>query len=170
MAEPLGYHRTLFVETQAPRGRWMIPAFLPGIVLVGMTAWGIYTRGLPNRVAAFMMIGAGVALPFVILSQRLVTVVTSHELKVRYWFLRTRRINLADIVEARAETYEPIREFGGWGIKWSLRDRTTGYTITGNRGVRLTTARGEKLLIGSQRADELLQAIESGRATAFRAA
>lgn len=170
MAEPLGYARTLFVENQAPHGRWLLMVFAPALAIAAVVIIAAWRSGAASFEFVAIKFCVAFAITAVLLSQRLVTVVNSHELQVRYWILRTRRINLADIAEARVETFEPIREFGGWGIKWSLRDSTTGYTMTGNRGVRLVTARGEKLLIGSQRPDELLRAIEAGRATGFREA
>jgi hypothetical protein len=68
---------------------------------------------------------------------------------------------LEEIVSAELVTFRPIRDFGGWGIRhggggWA-------YTVRGNRGVRLTLQYGSPLLIGSQNAEDLYQAIERAR-------
>ena len=47
---------------------------------------------------------------------------------------------------------------GGWGFRWGSSGRA--YNLRGNRGVQLTLADGGRLLLGSQRADELAAAIE----------
>jgi hypothetical protein len=58
-------------------------------------------------------------------------------------------------VETR--TYRPIRDFGGWGVRWAARGIV--YHARGKHGARLVLASGERVLIGSQRADDLARAI-----------
>jgi hypothetical protein len=55
--------------------------------------------------------------------------------------------------------YRPIADHGGWGIR-SGRDGERALTARGNRGVRLVLADGTRLLIGSQRPEELAETIE----------
>ncbi len=52
--------------------------------------------------------------------------------------------------------YSPITEYGGWGIRWSPH-RGWAYNVGGSKGVQLGRANGKRILIGSQRADELAQ-------------
>ncbi|MHC4338483.1 MAG: hypothetical protein ACYSTG_11155 [Planctomycetota bacterium] len=64
--------------------------------------------------------------------------------------------------ECYARTYKPIREYGGWGIRYSFRKGIgRAYNMSGNKGVQLVFKNGKKLLIGSQKPDELAQAINS---------
>ena len=66
-----------------------------------------------------------------------------------------------EIVVARARTYSPLREYGGWGLRgWGT---SRAYNVSGNRGVELTLQDGSSIMIGSQRADELAQAIVSAQ-------
>ncbi|MBW8868301.1 MAG: hypothetical protein JF610_13410, partial [Acidobacteria bacterium] len=44
-----------------------------------------------------------------------------------------------------------------WGLRFGRRGRA--YSISGNRGVELTLADGRRVMIGSQRADELAAAL-----------
>jgi hypothetical protein len=71
-----------------------------------------------------------------------------------------REIRFQDIRRCAARTYRPIREYGGWGIRAGRRG--TAYNVSGNRGVQLELANGKPVLIGSQRAEELAQAIQKG--------
>jgi hypothetical protein len=73
-------------------------------------------------------------------------------------FIR-RRIAYSNIRAAEARTYSPIREYGGWGIRYGAAGKA--YNVSGNEGVQLRMANGERLLIGSQRANELASAIAS---------
>ena len=79
-----------------------------------------------------------------------------------------RRIPLDKIEHFEAVKYSPIGEFGGWGLRRGWRGGRA-YNVSGNRGVRLSLSEpaggisGRKLLLGSQRAEELAAAIESAR-------
>ena len=69
-----------------------------------------------------------------------------------------RRISTEEIIHVESCTYQPIREFAGWGIRgWGDR---IAYNVSGNTGVELTLVDGRRVLIGSQRADELAVAID----------
>ena len=88
------------------------------------------------------------------------TTVTDQELIVSFgalFPLYRRRVARTDIVSAEAATYAPIAEYGGWGIKG--RPGNSALNARGNRGVRLTLRDGRRLLIGSQRPDELASAL-----------
>jgi hypothetical protein len=160
MPVPLEYTRTLFRERQHFRGA---PAIIIGLVLSTMVlllaAIGWFPTGRLTMGMVVPMLGTIVAIAAVVFSQTLVTTVTSHELIIRFVPFRTRRIAIHDIVDVAACEYRAMRDFGGWGIKWSLTDGATGYTMSGNRAVRLHTARKEKLVVGSRRPDELVSAI-----------
>jgi hypothetical protein len=73
------------------------------------------------------------------------------------WLWPERTIPWAQIRSVDTRTYRPIRDFGGWGVRWAARGIV--YHARGKRGARLVLASGERVLIGSQRADELARAI-----------
>jgi len=71
-----------------------------------------------------------------------------------------KKIAPQDIAEAYSRKYSPIAEYGGWGIRYSLK-HGKAYNTRGNEGVQLILANGKKLLVGSQKAQELESAIKS---------
>lgn len=77
---------------------------------------------------------------------------------------RVRRLPLRDIRSARVVQYDPRSDFGGYGIRSGARG--LAYIAQGNRGVELELAEGGKLLIGSQRPDELAARITEAKPTA----
>jgi hypothetical protein len=88
------------------------------------------------------------------------TTVTEKELSVSFGALfpfYRRRIATADIVSSEAVTYSPLAEYGGWGIKWGRGG--AALNARGNRGVRLTLRDGRRVLVGSQRPEELAEAL-----------
>ena len=91
---------------------------------------------------------------------RLVTHVDDAELTVGLRGLwRARRIPIRQIKSAQVIVCDPLRDYGGYGIRTTRRG--VAYIAGGNRGVRLELIQGGTVLIGSARPEELLCAIES---------
>ncbi|HKW97068.1 MAG TPA: hypothetical protein VJN43_05000 [Bryobacteraceae bacterium] len=72
-------------------------------------------------------------------------------------FWRKRRVALAEVAEVQTVTYDPVRDYGGYGVRTTRRG--TAYIAGGNRGVRLKLTSGRVILIGSELAEELEHAI-----------
>lgn len=72
--------------------------------------------------------------------------------------LSERLITWDEIQEFEAEEYNPVLEFGGWGVRWRLKK--IAYNVRGNQGVRITKKNGKEVLIGSERAEDLESAME----------
>ena len=79
-------------------------------------------------------------------SLMLVTTVEIDHVEIRFRPFMRRRIGRSEITDMALVTYRPLREWGGWGIRMRGADRA--YTMSGDRGVRLTLAGGNKVLIG----------------------
>jgi hypothetical protein len=106
-----------------------------------------------------ILLTGGVLLLFARL--RLEVEVRAGELRIRFRPFVNRTIPLDRIVSCEARTYRPIREFGGWGIRYGFGGMA--YNVQGNEGVQLTFVDGKRLLIGSQSAEELAGAIDRAR-------
>lgn len=116
-------------------------------------AWEIFLAGLVG-------IGVPLIITAMFLFLKMETEVRPDGLYVRYlpFHIHFKRFGPEDLSEYYARQYKPIREYGGWGIRCSFRNGKA-YNVSGNRGVQLVLSSGKKLLIGSQRADELAAAI-----------
>jgi hypothetical protein len=95
----------------------------------------------------------------------LIAVVTAHQttrvtpeaVEVRFGVLYRTSIPIADLAQAEAVAYRPIREYGGWGIRGFGRRRALN--MRGDRGVLLHRKDGSTILVGSQKPRELLAAL-----------
>ncbi len=68
----------------------------------------------------------------------------------RVWpFIRWRTIRWADVSSATVTQYD----FVGYGIRWNFGEWV--YNVAGNQGLRIETTTGKRILIGTQRPDEL---------------
>ena len=162
-----------FHEEQQFRQPWVwLLLLVITVCVIGMFAHGIYTqlylgqvwgdRPMTNTAlvisAAFSsLISAGLTLLFYKL--KLITEVGPDGIHIRFFPLTRRKISFDSITSCKARTYRPIREYGGWGIRFSRKGKA--YNVSGNRGVQLEFKEGRPLLIGSQRAEELAEVINS---------
>ena len=140
-----------------------------GILL--LMAWGLFEgRGLvrpglfgQRAQQLFFVVAAGLSLPvvFALGFLRMTTVVTPSDVRVWFGFLASYRRNLSIVTIQAVEIvqFRPLAEHGGWGVRYS-RDGDRVYTARGTRGVRVHLIDGTRIIIGSQRAEELAQALE----------
>jgi len=161
-----------FYEVQLFRKTWVLALVLPiSLFLVILFGYGMIkqlvlgqpwgNRPLPDVALAIIgplgiLFGLGLALLFY--SAKLITEVRNDGVYVRFFPLSYYKIALENIMHVEARTYSPIREFGGWGIRYGKGGKA--YNVSGNRGVQLELFDGKRFLIGSGRAEELARAIE----------
>ena len=118
--------------------------------------------GLEIILAVVVGIGVPIAITALFLLLKLQTGVKSDGIYIRFlpFHIRFKRFAREDLSEYYARQYKPIREYGGWGIKCSIRNGKA-YNVSGNKGVQLVLSTGKKLLIGSQKSEQLEAAIRS---------
>lgn len=114
----------------------------------------------PDIVLIILAVIFGLGLPALFLATNLTTEVRSDGLYVRFFpfHLSFRKITSEELLHYEVQTYSPLKEYGGWGIRYGSKGKA--YNISGNRGVHLEFSNRERLLLGSQRPEELAQAIE----------
>ena len=62
------------------------------------------------------------------------------------------------ITSAAPVTYRPIRDYGGWGIRYGSKGKA--YNVSGAQGVLLEVTQSKPILIGSQKPQDLFTAID----------
>lgn len=65
-----------------------------------------------------------------------------------------------DIAQCYVREYQPIREYGGWGYKYSMSGKGKVYNTKGNMGIQIVFKNNTKTLIGTQRPEEAQRMIE----------
>ena len=107
-----------------------------------------------------------VAMVLLFFKMRLTTRVDAQQIHVRMLPFLNRRIPLSQVARWEPCTYRPILDYGGWGVRYSWRQKGWAYNIRGNRGLRLELTSGRRLLIGSRRPEEFAAALAgaTGRA------
>jgi len=163
----------LFEEVQQFRQAWVWVITLPSSLLVlGIFVYGIYKqillgrpwgdRPMPDAQLVLVSIfgsALAVGLPWLFHAMKLVVRVAGGYLQVRFFPFVNRRVPLEQVAHREARIYHPLREYGGWGIRYGGRRRGWAYTVSGHFGVQIELKNGERLLVGSQRADELVEVL-----------
>lgn len=101
---------------------------------------------------------------FLLLYSGLRVLVTRDRILVRLgvFGIRLLSLNLADITDVRLHSFSPLRDFGGYGIRFNREMRA--YFFRGNAGVKVTVSGGKKFLIGSDHPSRLLAVIRAAKA------
>jgi hypothetical protein len=63
-----------------------------------------------------------------------------------------------EVEKMYSREYKPIREYGGWGIRFGKNGKA--YNMGGNMGFQLILSNGKKVLIGSRRPFEIEKIIQ----------
>ncbi len=110
-----------------------------------------------SAIIAMIIVTIVVVLVFVlILFLRLRTRIDERGIAYRFipFHFHARFIPWNEIQKAHVRKYNPISEYGGWGIKGGvLRNKKKGiaYNVSGNIGIQLVLKNGKKVLIGTQK-------------------
>ncbi len=128
--------------------------------LVFGLAWG--DRPMSNVALAIvgpaMILFVG-GLTYLFFILKLITEVKNDGLYIRFFPLSQRKIAFSEIVSFQVRTYRPIKEYGGWGIKYGKSGMV--YNVSGNRGVQLKLKNAKPVLIGSQMPEDLARALKA---------
>lgn len=156
----------LYREVQRFRQLWL---WLLVAGICGLSIWSFVQQLImdkpfgqnPAPDAAVVVIAAifGLGFPVLFYSINLTTEVRSDGLYVRFFpfHLSFHRIAPDALIMYEVHTYRPLRDYGGWGIRYGRGGRA--YNVSGDRGVMLELSDGSRLLIGSQKPEELANAI-----------
>ena len=81
-------------------------------------------------------------------------------------FIRREKVILwPEIKNCYIRIYNPIKEYGGWGIRLAIKKgHGRAYNVSGNMGIQLELVNGEMILIGTKKPGEAEETIKRIRA------
>jgi hypothetical protein len=163
-----------FVEVQQFRQKWIqiiVSVTALGLILgfgYGMIRqlafgrpWGARPMSdLALAIVGPVMIAFALCLLLLFNKMKLQTEVGNEGVLINFFPQKRQTIGYNEIIDCSTRTYRPIKEFGGWGVRYGRNGKA--YTVSGTGGVQLTLKNGKGLLIGSNRPEALAEAIRSG--------
>lgn len=160
-----GMDEVLFREIHGVPPRKRLGAFFLATFCV-FVATGFLSLLFPadDPYTAVIVLGIPYAVLYVaafvlIFFSKLTVTVRSESVEIKWWFLHTRVIQRSEIASVEAVTYHPIKEFGGWGVRFG-RNGARCYSLWGNRAAELILKDGKRILIGSIEPEPLVEALE----------
>ena len=93
---------------------------------------------------------------------KLVTEVKNEGVFYKYppFIIKFKVIRKEEIEKYEVRKYSPIREYSGWGIRYSWGKSGRAYNVKGNIGLQLYMVDGKKILFGTQRGDAIRRAMD----------
>ena len=165
--------KVLFKEEQGFNQLWVkIPLYIlaiGNIIFFGYQAykqlitgrpWGDHPMSDTGLVIFFcftLAIWTGVF--FLFEKSKLITNMYEKEIRLRFppFISKEKIITIESIARMEVRKYNPIWEFGGWGIRHGIKGKA--YNVRGNMGLQLYFKNGKRLLIGTQKPEKVKWAI-----------
>ena len=153
----------LFTERQHFKQKWWwaLLIIINAIFVYGLVSQVIFghtfgNKPVNNGLLIFVTLGVWLlTLLFVFL--RLETVIKQDGIYYRFlpfqWTYRN--ISWDRISKSFVRQYNPIIEYGGWGLRIGLFGKGQAFNVSGNKGLQLVYDNGKKFLLGTQRPDEI---------------
>ncbi|SFE16961.1 hypothetical protein [Spirosoma endophyticum] len=103
---------------------------------------------------SFLLFTLILTILILIANSKFILVITEKEIMFRYFpfILNQRIIRIDEIKTIRAQAYDPISEFGGWGIRKSGKKKL--YSMSGNNAIIVEKNNGDIYYFGTRKAEE----------------
>jgi hypothetical protein len=148
----------MFTETQRFTQWWL------WLILIGVWSamvYSIITAPPQTNSAVYVSFGIGILLPLLFWQMRLITRITQEGIYVRFipFHFKEKFYPWDTITASYVRTYSPLKEYGGWGIKYGFNGQGLVYNVVGNVGLQLQFKEGEAVLLGTQKGKEIKQVL-----------
>lgn len=148
-----------FAETQSFPA-WVGALLFAATAIAGLGAYAAAREtGAPAGPGLLAVLAGLLTVMILFGGLRLTTTANGEGVRVKGFLFIDRRIPYGEIASATARRYRPIMEYGGWGYR--LGPSGKAYNARGDEGVQLVLKTGGRVLIGSQRAEELARLISA---------
>lgn len=156
----------LFTEKQRFRQWWI---WLALFLANGALLYRVYSVLINNQqpadtetiVATLVVTALALLVAALLYYTRLETIIKKDGIYVRFlpFHFKFKRYSWDILTKSYVRTYNPILEYGGWGLRFGLIKKGIAYNVSGNQGLQLEFNNGKKLLIGTNKPDEIISAL-----------
>lgn len=153
----------VFNESQNYRGTWVIYLILlvelPTLILM-LVLFFTSEEKKEIGIALIFVVSILSLILTLILNIKLETRIDETGIHFRYLpFIRKwRLIQINSIISAEVISFNPLLDFGGWGIKGNKTTKL--FNITGDQGLLIDSGESKKILLGTLKAKELKSFLE----------
>lgn len=158
-------NETLFTEKQKFTQWWL------WVILIGLNGIFIYAifkqviGGQPfgdkpsSNESILFLAGLFFLITIFFFSIRLNTIIKKNGIYLRLapFHRQFKHYTWDSLAKLYVREYAPLREYGGWGIRFGRNG--TAYNISGNKGLQLEFKDNKKILIGTNKPEELAEVL-----------
>lgn len=148
----------LFFEKQL-NTHWMISIiayFIGAVLIYFLHVLAFDEETFKTLYSAFSFFIFFYVLDYFFFMSRLITRVFDDYIQIKFYpYKWNMKINFEEIESWEVRKYNAIREYGGWGFSNGILKNGPCYTSKGDMGLQLIFKNGKKLLIGTQKPEEL---------------
>ena len=153
--------KTTYYEIQKFRQKWL------WVLILSIMSFAVYTMIVEkpvshfgNNIHLFAEIACFISLLLVWFA-RLETKINEHGIQYRFlpFHFKFHEIKWSEIKKCYVRHYDPILEYGGWGMRLGLFGKGKAYNTMGDQGLQIELNSGKKILFGTQTPEELERAI-----------
>ena len=106
----------------------------------------------------YVLIGLAIPLLFYLFELRIKVNEDGLHYQFSPFHLKFYVIKMDEIESFKAIEYSPLKEYGGWGIKYGFKGKA--YNVSGNKGVKIFLKNGSNIMFGSQKHKDFEQALK----------
>jgi len=144
---------------------WLILLGINGLFLFGVFKQVINGQQLGDKPMSNtgLLIAASltIIISIIFINFRLETIVKKDGIYVRFFpfHLKFKYYSWNNLTKSYVRQYSPVKEYGGWGLRLGLFGKGIAYNVSGDKGLQLEFKDNQKLLIGTNKSDELSETL-----------
>jgi len=143
---------TMFTENQFLIKTWVGKLLFAVLIILVIALFYFYNNNDFNYFSFSIQFITFLAV-FILSVSNLKTHINIDEITIQYFPYHFSKVKYKKIEIDKVEivTFDPLSDFGGWGIKSNLKIKC--FTVSGNKGILITLKSGKKRLIGISKYD-----------------
>jgi uncharacterized membrane protein YhdT len=159
----------VFQETQKQNQKWtwFLVLMILGLVIFAFIQQVLFhkpfgTHPVPDWAFLFLFLLPVLFILFLMRTE-LRTTINEKGISFSYrpFFKKEKVIQWSEIKNCYIRIYNPVKEYGGWGIRPALkRKQGKAYNVSGNKGIQVELVGGELILIGTGKPGEAKEKIK----------
>ena len=163
----------VFIENQRFRQWWLILLFLFIFIMMtyelGLIYMGNKVVSVDEQIVLAISMLILLLSALFIFSSNLQTRIDEIGIHYKFWPIQRvkKSISWSNIKRCSVRKYSPIWEYGGWGLRGFIKLKVFGMgkngmalNVSGNMGIQIEFIDGNKLLIGTQRPDQVSEVLK----------
>lgn len=147
-----------YTEVQKVRQAWLIVLMFAVTILAILN----FVQVKPISFGSFMPLIITFLADLIIIALRLNTKINKQGIYFQLFpfQLKQKFISWNEVASIEVRKYSPIMEYGGWGYRYGFKNGKA-FNVSGNMGLQLVLKNGDKILIGTQKPDELMEFLKN---------